>query len=272
LPKGKPVEEFRKYESDPTTKHQQRVKQHYYQQHQNQTVDFVKKMHEKWLKFDHAEMPILECLDLLHKLIDESDPDLEDTPNIMHAYQTAERMRELYPDRPWLHLTGLIHDLGKVMAVWGEVQYAVTGDTYPVGCLPGATIMYGLDSFKGNSDLENPKYNTKLGMYSENCGLENLLMTWSHDEYLYQVLINHPSCKLPEEALYAIRFHSFNFYNRNGDYRYLQSEKDKTMFHWIQELIGCDLYSKNDDKPNIEELKLYYQKLIDEYIPGNVKW
>lgn len=44
------------------------------------------------------------------------------------------------------------------MAVWGEIQYAVTGDTYPVGCLPGVTLMYGLDSFEGNPDLDNPKY------------------------------------------------------------------------------------------------------------------
>uniref|UniRef100_A0A914EE98 Inositol oxygenase n=1 Tax=Acrobeloides nanus TaxID=290746 RepID=A0A914EE98_9BILA len=272
LPIGKPAEEFRKYESEPTTKLQQCVKNFYYQQHRHQTVDFVKEMKEKWLKFNHAEMPILEALDLLQQLFDESDPDLEDTPNIVHAYQTAERMRELFPDRPWLHLTGLIHDLGKVMAVWGEVQYAVVGDTYPVGCLPSETIVYGLESFKGNPDLENPKYNTKLGMYEEHCGIDKLLMSWSHDEYLYQVLINHPTCKLPEEALYAIRFHSFYPYTKSGAYRYFESEKDKEMYKWIMELNGSDLYSKSDEPPKIEELKPYYQKLIDEYVPGNVKW
>lgn len=35
---------------------------------------------------------------------------------------------------------------------------------------------------------------------------------------------------------------------------------------------SCDLYSKNDEKPDIEELKPYYQSLVDQYIPGNVKW
>lgn len=44
LPKGKSAEEFRKYEADPQTKLQQQVKQHYFQQHQNQTVDFVNQM------------------------------------------------------------------------------------------------------------------------------------------------------------------------------------------------------------------------------------
>jgi inositol oxygenase len=30
------------------------------------------------------------------------------------------------------------------------------------------------------------RYNTRLGMYEENCGLESVLMSWGHDEYLYQ--------------------------------------------------------------------------------------
>lgn len=131
----------------------------------------------------------------------------------------------MYPDEPWLHLTGLIHDLGKVMSVWGEVQYAVTGDTYPVGCAPVDSIVYGIESFEGNSDLENSKFNTKLGMYKENCGIENLLMCWSHDEYLYQVLINH-GCTLPMECLHAIRFHSFYPYHTGGDYKYFETKKN----------------------------------------------
>ncbi len=68
---------------------------------------------EKWLKFDHFEATIMEALDLLNNVVDESDPDL-DLPNIIHAFQTAEKIREKHPDKPWFHLTGLIHDLGKV--------------------------------------------------------------------------------------------------------------------------------------------------------------
>jgi inositol oxygenase len=56
-----------------------------------------------------------------------------------------------------------------------------------VGCKPAESIVYGAKSFVGNTDQEDPRYNTKLGMYEEGCGLENLLMTWSHDEYMYQV-------------------------------------------------------------------------------------
>ena len=33
-----------------------------------------------------------------------------------------------------------------------------------------------------------------------------------------------------------------------------------------------DLYSKADDLPKVEDLKDYYQKLIDKYIPGELCW
>lgn len=186
-------------------------------------------------------MPILGCLDMLATLLDESDPDVDEA-NLLHAYQTAEKIREAHPDKPWMHLagtfltsliwwrniSGLVHDLGKIMSVWGEEQWAVTGDTYPVGCAPAESIVYGTASFKGNLDIDHEVYGTKLGMYEEKCGLENLLMTWSHDEYMYKVLVNHGST-LPDEALYAIRFHSFYPYHSHDDYLQFQNERDVQM-------------------------------------------
>lgn len=65
------------------------------------------------MKFDHYQATVKEALIKLNDLVDESDPDV-DMPNIVHAFQTAEKIREDYPDMDWFHLTGLIHDLGKV--------------------------------------------------------------------------------------------------------------------------------------------------------------
>ncbi|CAI4223775.1 unnamed protein product [Auanema sp. JU1783] len=261
---------FRNYEEDALTPVQKRVKNHYYVQHRMQTVEFVKEMHKKWLGFTHAKMTIMECLQELAGFLDESDPDV-DEPNLFHAYQTAERLRAAHPDKPWMHLAGLIHDLGKVMSMWGEEQFAVTGDTYPVGCTPSEKIVYGLKSFEGNEDLKDSRYNTEFGIYEEGCGIENLLMTWSHDEYMYQVLRNHGST-LPDDALYAIRFHSFYPYHSHEAYKQFENERDKTMFPAIMMMNNCDLYSKTDKKPDLEELKPYYQSLIDQYIPGVVSW
>lgn len=57
--------------------------------HKNQTLQFVKDKMEKWGKFDHAEMSILEALDTLSTFLDECDPDV-DIPNAIHGFQTAE--------------------------------------------------------------------------------------------------------------------------------------------------------------------------------------
>ena len=42
------------------------------------------------------------------------------------------------------------------------------------------------------------------GMYEPGCGLDNVLISWGHDEYLYRVL-KHNKCTLPEEGLAMIR-------------------------------------------------------------------
>lgn len=67
----------------------------------------------EWLSFDKFEMTIMEALESLNDLVDESDPDVN-IPNIVHAYQTAERIRAIHPEIDWFHLVGLVHDLGKV--------------------------------------------------------------------------------------------------------------------------------------------------------------
>lgn len=73
---------------------------------------------ERWLKFNHAKLTVREALEKLNDLIDESDPDTS-MPNIVHAFQAAEQAREEFPEHDWIHLTGLIHDLGKIMAFYG---------------------------------------------------------------------------------------------------------------------------------------------------------
>lgn len=75
---------------------------------------------------------------------------------------------------------------------------------------------------------------TKYGMYKPKCGIQNLLMSWGHDEYLYQVL-KHNKSKIPEEGLAMIRFHSFYPWHAGGDYKYFESDEDKNMMGWILE-------------------------------------
>lgn len=271
-PENKDLSEFRVYSDDLQDEIQQRVRRTYFQMHRNQTVDFVLGQHKKWTKFNHAEMGIMDALKLLNLLIDESDPD-SDLPNIVHAFQTAERIRQVHPEQDWFHLTGLIHDLGKVMALWGEEQWAVVGDTFVVGCDWPKSVVYREQSFEGNPDGKDERYNSKFGIYKPNCGLDNVLFSWGHDEYMAQVLMNHKGCSLPKAAIDIIRLHSFYPWHSGGDYEHLctKTDMEKTM-PLINEFNKFDLYTKSEQVPDIDALMPYYQGLIDKYIPGKVKW
>lgn len=77
-----------------------------------------------------------------------------------------------------------------------------------------------------------PIFSTKNGMYEPNCGLEQLTMSWGHDEYLYRVL-KHNGSTLPEQALHMIRYHSFYPWHSGGDYHHLTNEKDEQTKQWV---------------------------------------
>ncbi|KAJ2940298.1 hypothetical protein O0L34_g11871 [Tuta absoluta] len=262
----KPIDAFRDYSIDEGDPIKARVRRTYYEMHTNMTVDFVKAKMDKWLKFNTFKSTIKEALIKLNELVDESDPDT-DLPNIVHAFQTAERIRKDHPDQDWYQLIGLIHDLGKVMAFHEEPQWCVVGDTFALGCKWGKAIVYGDDSFKNNPDTYNPKYNTPCGMYQPNCGLENLLMSWGHDEYLYRFLI-HNKAKFPKEGLWMIRYHSFYPWHAGGDYQHLLKPSDEEIRKAVLDFNQYDLYTKSAEIPDIEELWPYYEKLIEKYIPG----
>jgi hypothetical protein len=108
--------------------------------HTHQTVEYGLNERKKWLSFDHTELSTMDALDLLNKVVDESDPDT-DLPNIVHSFQTAERIRQMHPDKDWFHLVGLIHDLGKVMALYGQPQWSTVGDTYVGASEPRAFLL-----------------------------------------------------------------------------------------------------------------------------------
>ena len=237
-----------------------RVREFYRNNHRQQTVAFVTEQREKWLQFNTRQMTPWAALDYLNTLVDESDPDIE-LPQIMHLLQTAEAIRaDGHPD--WFVLTGLIHDLGKVLCLFGLPQWAVVGDTFVVGCRHSSKIVYP-EFFADNPDSTDPRYNTELGVYSAHCGLDAVQLSWGHDEYLYQLLKPH----LPEPALYMIRYHSFYAWHRAGEYRHLTDAKDDAHLPWVQQFNPYDLYSKNPNPPSLAVLKPYYEDLLAKYLP-----
>jgi len=266
---AKKEEEFRNYVNGPR---QRRVSNFYLENHSRQTFDFVTSTKDR-MKFDKMKLTIWEAFKILNEVVDDSDPDTNFT-QLFHGLQTAEALRKAYPDPEfdWLHLVGLIHDLGKVLTrpCFGLEQWAIVGDTFPVGVKFSDKIVFH-EFFEHNPDSKHPVYSTELGIYDEGCGLMNLHMSYGHDEYLYQVLL-HNKCKIPIQGLYVLRFHSFYPWHKEGAYQKLTNKFDEEMYHWVKIFNRFDLYSKSHEPPKIEELKDYYQSLIDKYTPGMLEW
>jgi inositol oxygenase len=253
--------EFRDYRKEARPS----VKEFYRQNHTHQTYDFVQQKRKQYLGLDDRTMGIWEAMEYLNTLVDDSDPDT-DLTQIEHLIQSAEAVRRDGQPR-WFVLTALIHDLGKILCLRGEPQWAVVGDTFPVGCAYSDSVVFP-EFFVNNPDYLVPKYQTATGVYAQGCGLDKVHMSWGHDEYMYHVVKDY----LPEEALYMIRYHSFYAAHREGAYDHLMNDRDREMFQWVRKFNPYDLYSKADERPDLAELKPFYQELIAEYFPETIRW
>jgi inositol oxygenase len=249
---------------------QVKVAETYRLNHTLQTYEHVQQMKKEHLLYNKGKMSIWEAISKLDQLVDDSDPDA-DFPQIFHALQTAEALRKHHPEADWLPLVGLIHDLGKILALpefGGLPQWNVVGDTFPVGCPHSQDIVMS-HFFDHNPDSTNPLYNTGTGIYTKNCGLDALQMSWGHDEYMYQVCLRNKST-LPPAALKVIRFHSFYPWHNKLAYQEYMDDSDREYLSWVQRFQKADLYSKVPDLPDVETLKPHYISLINKYFPNPV--
>lgn len=198
-------------------------------------------------------------------LVDDSDPDT-DLSQIEHLLQTSESIRRDGHPR-WFVLTGFIHDLGKALCHYGEPQWGVVGDTFPVGCAYSDQIVFP-EYFAGNPDTQVAEYQSLYGIYQPHCGMDKIHMSFGHDAYIAKVTEPY----LPEPAIYMLRYHSFYSAHRHDAYRHLMSPHDEQMFEWVRKFNLYDLYSKGDSRPDAVALRPYYEDLIAELFPAEIAW
>jgi len=276
-------DDFRVYSNETTP---QRVIDHYRDMRMNHTVSFYKKMVQKYDFSNGAYrrlMTIEEAFAELENYVDSSDPDL-DLPNMLHLLQTAEGIRRAgHPD--WMQLTGLLHDMGKIMFLWGTgedgqdgyspngKQWALGGDTFVVGCrIPDEAVI--LPEFnKLNPDMSDERYNSEYGMYEPGCGIDKLMFAWGHDEYMYRMLVAN-GCSIPREGLDMIRYHSAYPWHDKGAYKHLMAEDDHDRIEWVRLFNRFDLYTKDEHNDiKLGELWPYYKGLLEKYgLGGKLRW
>jgi inositol oxygenase len=258
---GKAQSEFRQYDAQANPG----VAEFYRLNHENQTVAYVLGKEREYFGLNRGKKSIWEAADYLNTLVDDSDPDT-DLTQIEHLVQTSEAVRrDGHPE--WMIVSAFVHDLGKCLCLYGEPQWGVVGDTFPVGCAWSDQIVFH-EYFKDNPDANVPEYQTEYGIYEPNCGLENVHMSFGHDGYIAEVLKPY----LPDEALYMLRFHSFYAWHRHGAYAHLMNRKDERLLPWVRKFNPYDLYSKGHTKPDVKQLKPYYEDLFAKFFPDQLAW
>ena len=49
-------------------------------------------------------------------------------------------------------------------------------------------------------------------------------------------------------------------------------ERDRRMLPWVNEFNPYDLYSKSAERPDVRKVKPFYDELIAEYFPAELRW
>jgi len=237
----------------------------------NQTLKFNQKVRKIIRDHEWKQYYIWDVILFLDDFVDRSDGDIS-LPNSHHLFQTAEGLRkDGHPE--WLQVTGLIHDLGKFLyyiinneeyGMTKETQWGIVGDTFISGCRIPDSIVYK-EFNKLNPDTEQEWYDTETGVYQPGAGLMNVLCSYGHDEYLYEVLQRNEH-RLPMEALYIIRFHSLYLWHTENEYSALENEDDKKNKELVKLFNKYDLYTKENTEMNPNIYRRHYEPLLRKYL------
>lgn len=252
--------------------------------HARQTLDFAKRQASLFAELDKGEMGIWQALSMLNELREYEaplmNPDDESVAGLglrEHALQTAELCRLRYPHLDWLHLVGLIHSLGKLLAhprFGAQPQWAVCGESFPLGCRFASQISSS-QFFSVNPDRRRRLYNTPCGMYQARCGLQNVYMSWGGPEYLYLVLLLNQTT-LPPEAMAIIRYQKFASLTHSTAYHHLLSPEDTRSLPLLAEFQQLSRFRRvamPDGVLQGDALVKYYSGLIAKYIgEDNLFW
>jgi len=118
-------------------------------------------------------------------------------------FHTAELARkEGHPD--WVQFVALIHGLASVLTCLrsnssnpsnvaskddgnSDFDWTIPVDARVMGCKASENSIF--QEFRTlNPDQDDPRYNTTNGLYNEHIGLEDFLLSWTSNEYMYHML------------------------------------------------------------------------------------
>jgi len=188
-----------------------------------------------------------------HTLVDDSDPDTE-LSQIEHLMQCSEASAPTATALDDPH--GADPRLGKILCLFGEPQWAVVGDTFPVG-LP----LFRQDRLPRVLRREPGQPGCE---YQIPTHLTPSIVGWIRSICRGATTNTLPRRQglPPRRGPGDDRYHSFYPCHRDGEYANLMSEQDHRMMDWVRKFNPYDLYSKGHERPDVASLTPYYQELI----------
>ena len=141
--------------------------------HERQTAETVAMLRRKYATPVLGDVRVWELVELLAQCIDPSDGRLFGASQQFHVLQMLDAMERDGVDADFL-LAALVHDIGKVLLLFGEDPANVVCMTRPIGTAEPGT------------------------------GLDHAALQWNHDEFGYSRLVDH----VPEHLAWLVRFHS----------------------------------------------------------------
>lgn len=265
------------------------LRRHYYSlKCATQSVDYVRSMRENYLRFDICSMTLKEALDKA-RFIDAGMVEFATayaSPSNLcsFCFHTAEWLRR-HGEPDWVQFLGLVYSLGRVVKLIeprvpshsedSAHDWTISTQDWVLGCdlLPSC-----VSSELSWADQDKPE--TQKEIYDLSCGLDNVLMTWSSQEYVAE-LFRHNKVIFPEEALAMLRLASLRSWHSAGKYKHLSNDKDEDLIPFVADFDEALEQAQFDamERPTLEDKDCdrlwfhYYRAIAEKYgADGILRW
>jgi hypothetical protein len=199
------------------------------ERHRQQTTETVRGLKAKYEKPIYGKMRVWDLVEKLSLCIDQTDTSMYCTSQFVHVQQVLEAMERQQVSDPDLFVAALVHDIGKVLLLTGEV---------PENVLCSA----------GRLDEQGPE-----------CGLDKLIYQFGHAELIYSRIKDH----VPDHLAWLVRYHNIDA----RDAEPFMDERDRGYAtKYLKPFRGFDAGFKSAyHVPDVDLSK--YREMVEHYFP-----